>query len=85
MADFGFHLDRLIDGLDPAKHAVEIRELRRCRSVDDLQRKADQGGWLTPGTRDPRLKLIRHNSGTYLVVTYTDGWTTRLSMEPFPK
>lgn len=85
MAAFGFHLDRLIDGLDPAKHSVEIARLRRCRSVDELQRLADDGGWLTPGSRDPRLKLVRHNSGTYLVVTYQDGWTTRLAMEPFPR
>lgn len=85
MADFNFHLSRLIEGLDPQKHATEIRALQRCRTLDQLHRLADDGGWLTPGTTDPRLKLVRHGSGTYLVVRYEDGWTTRLAMEPFPR
>jgi hypothetical protein len=83
--NFGFHLDRLIDPMDLRKHATEIRRLRQCRCLDDLLQLANSDGWLTPGTRDPRLKLVRHNSGTYLVVLYDDGWTSRISMEPFPK
>lgn len=85
MADFRFHLNALIDGLDPAMHRVEIDTLGRCRSVRDLEKIAADGGWLTPGSRDPRIKLVRHMSGTFLVVRYEDGWTTRLAMEPFPK
>lgn len=85
MADFTFHLRALIEGLDASKHRVEIETLSGCRSVRDLERIVDRGGWLTPGSRDPRIKLIRHMSGTYLVVRYEDGWTTRLAMEPFPK
>ena len=85
MADFTFHRDALIDGLDPTKHSVEIDKLKRCRSVRDLEAIASSGGWLSPGTTDPRIKLVRHMSGTFLVVRYEDGWTTRLAMEPFPK
>ena len=86
MADFRFHLDALIDGLDPAKHRVEIDKLKRCRSVRDLDAIVDSGGgWLTPGSKDPRIKLVRHQSGTFLVVRYEDGWTTRLAMEPIPR
>ncbi len=85
MADFRFHLQALIDGLDPDRHQVEIGKLQACRSVRDLERIAASGGWLTPGSRDPRIKLVRHMSGTFLVVRYEDGWTTRLAMEPFPK
>lgn len=83
MATFRFNMGVLIDGLDPAKHAVEIQTLERCRSERDLERIVDAGGWLTPGSRDPRIKLVRHLSGTYLVVRYEDGWTTRLAMQPF--
>ena len=85
MANFTFHLTHLIDPMDPQKYPTEIRRLKQCRSVADLYALAASGGWLTPGTRDPRLKLVRHNSGTYLVVLYEDGWTTRISMEPFPQ
>ncbi len=85
MADFTFHRNALIDGLDANKHTVEIKTLKRCRSVKDLEAIVNQGGWLTPGSRDPRVKLVRHMSGTYLLVRYEDGWTTRIAMEPFPK
>ena len=85
MADFTFHRNALIDGLDADKHPVEIATLKRCRSVKDLEALVNGGGWLTPGSRDPRVKLVRHMSGTYLLVRYEDGWTTRIAMEPFPK
>ena len=49
------------------------------------ERFVANGGWLSTHSRDPRIKLVRHMSGTYLVVRYEDGWTTRLAMEPFPK
>lgn len=82
MSSFAISLDRLVAPLDPARHAAEIAKLRACRSLPDLERLA-QEAWLTPGTRDPRLKLVRHGSGTFLVVQYDDGWSTRLAMEPF--
>lgn len=84
MADFRFHLQALTSPLDPVKHGREIAKLETCRSVRDLEAMVKAGGWLTPGERDPRLKLVRHASGTYLVVLYQDGWTTRLAMEGFP-
>lgn len=84
VADFRFHLRALTNALDPVKHATEIAALDRCRSVRDLEAMVKAGGWLTPGEKDPRLKLVRHASGTYLVVLYQDGWTTRLAMEGFP-
>lgn len=82
MSSFQFNLDKLTDGLDPARHATEIDKLRRARSVDDLAALA-RHGWLTPGTKDPRLKLIRHGSGTYLVVEYVDGWSKTICQAPF--
>ncbi|NCG18112.1 MAG: hypothetical protein GWP91_03760 [Rhodobacterales bacterium] len=86
MSTFFFHLDVLMDALEPIKHHAERAALRRCRSVNDLSNLATTGGgWLTPGTLDPRLKLVKHGSGTYLIVSYQDGWTTRVAMEPFPK
>ncbi len=86
MATFHFHLDRLMDALDPIRHHAELSKLRRCRTLSDLSHLATAGGgWLTPGTLDPRLKLVKHGSGTYLIVSYQDGWTTRVTMEPFPK
>ena len=84
MAQFDFHLTRLIETLDAQTWSREVATLQRCRTVDDLRRIVDGGGWLTAGSRDPRLKLVRHLSGTYLVVKYDDGWTTTMGMEPFP-
>lgn len=81
---FAMSLSRLVAPLDPRRHATEIAQLRACRSVQDLERLS-QSGWLTPGSKDPRLKLVRHGSGTYLVVQYDEGWSTRLSMELFAR
>lgn len=80
---FAQDLDVLVAPLDPAGHAAEIARLRACRTTADLDAVVAQGGWLTAGTRDPRLKLVKHGSGTFLVVRYEDGWSTRLSMAPF--
>ncbi len=82
MSTFQFNLDKLIESLDRTRHAQEIRTLQRCRSVDDLANLAGHG-WLTPGGKDPRLKLVRHGSGTYLVVEYVDGWSKTVSQAPF--
>jgi hypothetical protein len=84
-----FSIDPLVTPLDATKHAREIARLRQCRSVADLDNLAREG-WLIsdplPGAgragsdpRDPRLKLIRHGSGTFMVVEYVDGWSKRLS------
>ena len=80
---FAFDLDTLIGPLDAKVHVAEIARLRSCRSTKDLDAIVQQGGWLTAGTRDPRLKLVKHGSGTFLVVSYKDGWSTRLSQAPF--
>lgn len=72
--------------LDGRQHAEELKKLQRCRRVEDLEHLAAQdGGWLTRGTRDPRLKLVRHGTGTFLVVQYDDGWSTTISQAPFRK
>lgn len=85
MADFQRHLDALVAPLDPARHAAEIARLRACRTLADLEAIVGRGGWIGDKPRDPRLKLVKHGSGTWLVVEYKDGWSTRLSMEPFPR
>lgn len=82
VSSFAQSLVALVTPLDPNRHAYEIGRLRSCRSLRDLEQLASDG-WLTPGARDPRLKLVRHGSGTYLVVQYVDGWSSRLSMAPF--
>jgi len=82
MSSFQFNLDRLIEGIDATKHPQEVRTLQRCRSVDDLANLAGHG-WLSSNPADPRLKLVRHGSGTYLVVQYVDGWSSTVSQAPF--
>lgn len=81
-----FHSDlsALIAPLDPAAHAEEIKKLQSCRQIADLAHLAStDGGWLTARRTDPRLKLVRHGTGTYLVVRYDDGWSSTLSQAPF--
>lgn len=70
---------RLTGPLDAEAHAVEVATLKRCRSLRDLEQIAADGGWLTPGTADPRLKLVRHGSGAFLIVSYEDGWSSTVS------
>ncbi|MEZ4316650.1 MAG: hypothetical protein R3F61_04080 [Myxococcota bacterium] len=82
--NFRSDLAKLVGGLDPAKHAVEIDKLTRCRRIEDLVWLAENNnGWLTDSPRDPRVKLVRHGTGTYLVVQYVDGWSSTLSQAPF--
>ncbi|MEN0067070.1 MAG: hypothetical protein AAGA48_33375 [Myxococcota bacterium] len=80
---FDHALKTLIDALDPANHASEIASLQACRSRADLDVIVDDGGWLGPGQGKKRRKLVRHGSGTYLVVEYDDGWSTRLGQASF--
>lgn len=68
----------LLRPLDPERHAAEIAKLRACRAVADLERLA-RDGWLTGPGPGPRLKLVRHGSGLFLVVEYVDGWSKTLS------
>lgn len=82
MPAFRSELDALTRQLDPAHHGAEIHALRRCRSLADLEGLA-KTGWLTPLGTEPRLKLVRHGSGTFLVVEYVDGWSKRLAQQPF--
>ncbi len=67
----------LVAPLDPVLHAEAVVALRRVRHPADLDRLA--GSWLTSG-RGKRLKLVKHGSGTFMVVEYDDGWTRRLAM-----
>lgn len=75
---FAQRLETLCRGLDPAKHASELARLRGCRSLGDLEGLA-RDGWLTAAAGGERLRLVRHGSGTFLVVAYDDGWTRTLS------
>ena len=85
MSSFHSGIMTLVAGMDPARHAVEIDRLERCRSMHDLESIVGQGGWLSPSSQKKRLKLVKHGSGTFLVVEYVDGWSTRVSQAPFPK
>jgi hypothetical protein len=74
---FDQRLAALLAGLDPEKHARERAKLVACRSLADLEALA-RDGWLTPAG-NPRIKLVRHGSGTFLVVNYDDGWSSTLA------
>ncbi len=81
---FASDLRKLIGGLDAETHGAEIDKLQRCRRLGDLQMLADSnGGWLSEGSRDPRIKLVKHGSGTFLLVQYDQGWSKTLSQAPF--
>jgi hypothetical protein len=75
---FEERLASLLGGLDPARHAGEIARLSACKALTDLDALA-RDGWLTPAGTNPRVKLVRHGSGTFLVVSYDDGWSRTLS------
>lgn len=79
-----FSTEELITPLDPVKHAREIARLRSCRTLAHLDQLVTEG-WLLPDGKDPRLKLIRHGSGTYMVVEYVDGWSKRLSQHLYER
>lgn len=84
MAAFDASLKELMTPLDPSRHAIEIMRLKTARSFEDLLRiVTEQGGWLTPGSIEPRLRLVQHNVRMFVVVEYKDGWTTRVSMAGF--
>jgi hypothetical protein len=72
----------LMGQLDPSRQAQAIAALRQCRTLRDLEQLA-RAGWLAPELDGKRPKLIRHGSGTFLVVEYEDGWSTRLAMQAF--
>lgn len=78
---FASDLEALVGQLDATRWPDEVEKLKRVRSLRELEALA-KDGWLSRGTRDPRLKLVRHSSGTFLVVQYDDGWSTRLAMQP---
>lgn len=77
-ASFADRLAALCAPLDPVKHAAELARLRACRGLPDLDAIA-RDGWLTAPGPKVRLKLVRHGSGTFLVVSYEDGWSKTLS------
>ena len=77
-------LAALIAPLDADAHPEAVRRLSRCRRVADLERLVQTDiGWLEPASADPRLRLVKHNSGTFLVLSYDDGWGTTLVQQPF--
>ena len=80
---FQHDLSALMAPLDAERHQVAIETLRACRTLRELESLAGGEGWLMPATEPKRLKLVRHGSGTFLVVQYEDGWSTRLSMQSF--
>lgn len=81
---FASDLSQLIAPLDPETQEDELRKLQSCRRLEDLEwLAANDGGWLSPRRRDPRLKLVRHGTGTFLVVQYDDGWSKTVSQAPF--
>ncbi|MCB9668131.1 MAG: hypothetical protein H6736_21555 [Alphaproteobacteria bacterium] len=83
---FSSDLATLCAKLDPVRHAGELKKLQSCRRVEDLEWLAEnEGGWLSEPRRGPRLKLVRHGTGTFLVVQYDDGWSTTISQAPFRK
>jgi len=78
---FASDLQALVGQINGSEWPDEVALLKRVRSLDELERMA-KDGWLSKGSKDPRLKLVRHASGTFLVVKYVDGWSTRLAMQP---
>lgn len=78
MSGWAERVATLIRGLDPVRHAAEIGRLRSCRTLADLEALA-RDAWLTQTAAGERLRLVRHGSGTFLVVAYVDGWTRTLS------
>ncbi|MFT7518389.1 MAG: hypothetical protein ACI9MC_000520 [Kiritimatiellia bacterium] len=82
MSNFRSALDELLRPLDATLHADALKALRRCRRTTDLADLASDG-WLDSEVDGKRRKLIKHGSGTFLVVEYEDGWSKRLSMALF--
>jgi len=78
---FQADLAALVGQIDSARWPDEVQRLKGIRSLRDLEMLA-KDGWISTGSRDPRLKLVRHGSGTFLVVKYEDGWSTRVAMQP---
>ena len=78
---FSADLAALVHQIDAERWPDEVQRLRGVRSLRELEALA-QHGWISTGARDPRLKLVRHGSGTFLVVKYEDGWSTRVAMQP---
>ncbi len=74
----------LLEALNAPEHTDAVAKLKRCRRVSDLERIAKTDlGWLQPPDRDPRLRLVKHNTGTFLVLSYADGWGTTLVQANF--
>ena len=76
--DLRSRIATLVAGLDPSHHANEIATLQSCRGLDQLEALAAEG-WLSAEGTAKRLRLVRHGSGTFLIVEYDDGWTRTLS------
>lgn len=84
--NFRKQLDVLIDCIEGPDHHGAIAKLRRCRRVRDLDALAsDDLGWLEPSGRNPRLRLVKHGSGTFLILSYDDGWGTTLGQAGFSR
>lgn len=80
---FDTSLQTLLAPIDRTHHAAAAQRLEGCRSRADLDEIVAAGGWLGPEQRGQRLKLVRHASGTFLVVAYEDGWSSRVSQAGF--
>lgn len=77
---FAESLKTLLDAVD---HPDAVAALKRCRSPADLDRLAQSGGWLTPQGIQPRVRLVKHGSGTFLLLAYDEGWGTTLAKADF--
>lgn len=78
---FASDLAELVRQIDSTRWPDEVKRLKAVRSLRELESMA-LNGWISTTPRDPRLKLVRHGSGTFLVVKYEDGWSTRVAMQP---
>ena len=83
MQSFQDSLKTLIAALDPAVQGAAIEALKKCRRFEDLDRLAADGGWLNPQGTKPRLRLVKHGSGTFLILSYDEGWGTTLVQADF--
>jgi len=83
MRSFKESIDTLLAVLDPAVQGSAIETLKKCRRFEDVDALAQNGGWLNPQGTKPRLRLVKHGSGTFLILSYDEGWGTTLVQSEF--
>lgn len=83
MQSFQDSMKTLIAALDPAVQGTAIEALKRCRRFEDVDALSQNGGWLNSQGTKPRLRLVKHGSGTFLILSYDEGWGTTLVQSEF--